>query len=173
MESVEDEALPDFGGCARDGLVPHVLRGRYSKQLDWTVRYLRSGDVEVDDTVAFLHPKGGNWFRELRRRLDSERIPWTSLTREAAWPDGDEQVALSTMHSAKGLEFDHVVILGYNAEVVHHGDEVPDGLLDTQRRLLAMAVGRARKSVVVGYKPSDASRLVEFLVDGTYEPVDL
>ena len=77
--------------------------------------------------------------------------------------DRVEQVALSTMHSAKGLEFDHVVILGFNAEVVQHGDEDDDVRLDGQRRLLAMAVGRARASVVLGYKPSDASRLIEFL----------
>lgn len=173
IEALEDETLPDFNGCTRDGPKPHLLRGRYSEQLDWTMTYLRSGTIEVEDTVAFLHPRGGNWFRELRGRLDTESIRWTSLTREATWPEGDEQVALSTMHSAKGLEFDHVIILGYNAEVVQHGDGDEDALLDTQRRLLAMAVGRARKSVVVGYKPSDASHLVDFLVDGTYEPVDL
>jgi superfamily I DNA/RNA helicase len=173
IEAVEDGGLPDFTGCTREGPKPHVLRGSYSQQLDWTMRYMRSGAIGADDTTAFLHPKGGNWFRELRGRLDREDIAWTSLTREAEWPDGDEQVALSTMHSAKGLEFDHVIILGYNAEVVPHGEEDRDALLDTQRRLLAMAVGRARESVVVGYKPTDASRLVDFLADGTYEAVDL
>jgi superfamily I DNA/RNA helicase len=173
IEVLEDEALPDFQHCTGDGPMPYVLHGRYSQQLDWTIDYLRSGAIEDEDSIAFLHPKGGNWFRELRHRLDAERIPWTSITREAEWPEGDEQVALSTMHSAKGLEFDHVIILGYNAEVVQHGEEDHDSLLDTQRRLLAMAVGRARKSVVVGYKPSDTSRLVEFLDPDTYESVDL
>lgn len=173
IEAVEDEALPDFTTCAGEGSLPYVLRGRHSRQLDWATAYVRSDAVEGDDTIAFLHPKGGGWFRELRLRLNAEQIAWTSLTREAEWPDGEEHVALSTMHSAKGLEFDHVVILGYNAEVVQHGDEEQDALLDAQRRLLAMAVGRARKSVVVGYKPSDASRLIEFLGDGTYEAVDL
>jgi superfamily I DNA/RNA helicase len=135
------------------------------------VEYLRSSAIGPEDTLAFLHPRGGNWFGALRQRLDLEKLPWTSLTREAEWPKGDERIALSTMHSAKGLEFDHVIILGYNAEVVGHGDEPDDALLDTQRRLLAMAVGRARKSVVVGYKPSDSSRLVDFLALGTYLPV--
>jgi superfamily I DNA/RNA helicase len=173
IEAVEDEALPDFTTCAGEGPRPYVLRGRFSLQLDWALAYLRSEAIASDDTIAFLHPKGGGWFRELRQRLNAEGIIWTSLTREAEWPDGDEQVALSTMHSAKGLEFDHVIILGYNAEVVQHGEEDEDSLLDTQRRLLAMAVGRARKTVAVGYKPSDASRLVDFLAEGTYEAVDL
>jgi superfamily I DNA/RNA helicase len=171
-ESVEDEALPDFTSCEGEGPVPRVLRGRYSEQLDWIIGYLGS-EVAPEDTVAFLHPKGGNWFRELRRRLDAERIPWVSISRETEWPEGEERVALSTMHSAKGLEFDHVLILGYNAEVVQHGDASDDSLLEMQRRLLAMAVGRARKGVVVGYKPSDSSRLVELLDAGTYEAVEL
>lgn len=173
IEAVEDGALPDFTSCTGDGPTPVVLRGRYSLQLDWALDYLRSEAIAGDDTIAFLHPKGGGWFGELRQRLNAEGVLWTSLTREAEWPDGDEQVALSTMHSVKGLEFDHVLILGYNAEVVRHGDEDQDAMLDTQRRLLAMAVGRARKTFVLGYKPSDASRLVEFLADGTYEAVDL
>jgi superfamily I DNA/RNA helicase len=173
IESIEDEAIPDFTSCQGEGPLPRVLRGRYSHQLDWTIDYLASHNVGPEDTVAFLHPKGGNWFRELRHRLDAEKIPWISITRETEWPQGEQRVALSTMHSAKGLEFDHVLILGYNAEVVQHGDESDDSLLEMQRRLLAMAVGRARKSVIVGYKPTDASRLVELLAPDTYETIEL
>lgn len=171
IESIEDGSLPDFTGCLREGPRPVVLRGRYRAQLDWAISYLRSGHVGADETIAFLHPLG--WFRELRPRLNVEEIPWTSLTREADWPDGPEQVALSTMHSAKGLEFDHVLLLGYNAEVVPHGEEAGDSLLETHCRLLAMAIGRARKSVVLGYKPEDASQLVGFLDPATYEAIDV
>lgn len=173
IEAVEDSSLPDFNGCVREGPLPTVLRGRYSKQLDWAMQYLRSGTIGSDETVAFLHPLGGGWFSELRSRLTSERIPWTSLTREAEWPRGPEQIALSTMHSAKGLEFDHVLLLGYNAEVVPHGEEAGDSLLETHRRVMAMAIGRARKSVIIGYKPEDASKLVGFLDPSTFEALKL
>ncbi|HLL49268.1 MAG TPA: 3'-5' exonuclease, partial [Thermomicrobiales bacterium] len=127
--------------------------------------------IGPDETVAFLHPLG--WFRDLKKRLDAEGLAWASIIRASEWPDGPEQIVLSTMHSAKGLEFDHVIAIGYNAEVVRHGDEPHDALLDEQRRLLAMSVGRARKSVTVGYKPDDASRLVAFLDPATYTAVDL
>lgn len=173
IERGEDDSLPDFSRADRAGRRPVVLRGKYSDQLEWAIGYLRDGVLGSEETVAFLHPKGGGWFSFLRRRLNDEDIDWTSLTRETEWPSGSEQVALSTMHSAKGLEFDHVVILGFNAEVVQHGDGDDDGRLDSQRRLLAMAVGRARESVVVGYKPSDASRLIEFLDPETYEAINV
>lgn len=170
IESFEDEALPDFTGCTAEGPLPVVLRGRYSDQLDWAIRYL-GAEVTAGETVAFLHPKG--WFRELRLRLDREKIAWQSLTRETEWPSGDVAVGLCTMHSAKGLEFDHVLILGYNAEVVRHGDEPEDALRDTQRRLLAMAAGRAKRGLVVGYLPTDISLLVELFEHGTFELIDV
>lgn len=171
VETTEDASLPDFEGCIREGPKPLVITGHYRRQLDWAITFLRSGQVGQDETVAFLHPLGGGWFSALRGRLDREQVAWTSLTRQAEWPAGPEQIALSTMHSAKGLEFDHVVLLGYNAEVVPHGEEAGDSLLETHRRLLAMAIGRARRSVAVGYKPDDASPLMNFLDADTYDRV--
>jgi superfamily I DNA/RNA helicase len=171
LEAVEDETLPDFKGCTREGPRPTVLLGLYLAQLDWAIAYLKE-QVATGETVVFLHPKG--WFKDLRYRLDREGIRWESLTRESEWPDDDEvTVGLCTMHSSKGLEFDHVLIIGYNAEVVRHGGEDDDALRDTHRRLLAMSAGRARKGLVLGYKPQDASDLVALLADGTYEQVNL
>jgi superfamily I DNA/RNA helicase len=171
VEPTEDSALPDFDGCVREGPKPAVLQGRYSQQLDWVVAYLRSGRIGADETVAFLHPLG--WFKHLRPRLNLENLPWAEITASRDWPDGPEQLALSTMASAKGLEFDHIVIIGYNGEVVRHGDEPDDALLDEQRRLLAMAIGRARRSVVLGYKPSDEPAPIRLLNGATYDPIKL
>lgn len=86
---------------------------------------------------------------------------------------GNENIAFSTLHSAKGLEFDHVVILGLNAEVLPHGEEEEDDRLVKLRRLLAMGIGRARKSVIIGYKLEDASKLIAYLGPDTYESIDL
>jgi superfamily I DNA/RNA helicase len=172
LEAVEDGSIPDFTGCDRDGPVPTVLHGKYSRQVAWALDYVRER-VRGDQTVAFLHPKGGGWFSELRKQLDTAKIPWVSLTREAEWPDGEEQVALSTMHSAKGLEFDHVLLLGYDADTVEAGDEVGDVIAEQQRRLLAMAAGRAREGVVVGYRAEAAPPVAQFMDDATYALVEL
>jgi DNA helicase IV len=171
VEVSEDSTLPDFNGCVRDGPRPTVIRGLYHEQLDWSVQYLRSGQIGADETVAFLHPLG--WFAYLKPRLNRENLLWEQITRASEWPDGPEQIVVSTMASAKGLEFDHVIILGYNAEVVRHGEDAQDALLDEQRRLLAMSIGRARRSVVLGYKPSDEPALIGLLDPATYDVVDL
>ncbi|SDQ28608.1 hypothetical protein [Pseudovibrio sp. Tun.PSC04-5.I4] len=41
------------------------------------------------------------------------------------------------------------------------------------RRLLAVAVARARKQVIVGFKPGEESRLTDFFVASTYKGVAL
>lgn len=172
IERVEDAALPDFTAAERDGPQPTVIAGPFAKQAAWAIRYVIE-KVPTDETVAFLHPKGGGWFRELRRQLDANGVPWVSLTRESEWPHGDERVALSTMHSAKGLEFDHVLLLGYDSETVEHGEERDDVSVELHRRLLAMAVGRAREGVVVGFRPDARSPVLDLLRADTYAFVAL
>lgn len=172
LEVLEDENLPDFTGCRADGPLPVMLTGRYGLQAQWMMRYLAER-VRPDETVGFLHPRGGNWFSELRSQLDAAGHPWVSLTREAEWPEGDERIALSTMHSAKGLEFDHVILLGYDSETVQHGETSDDSLLEGHRRLLAMSVGRARRGVVLGYRPQARSPLVDLLHPTTFQAVAL
>ncbi len=172
VEQVEDGTVPSLQACDHDGPLPVVLAGRFSGQMDWAIEHIRQ-QVAEEETVAFLHPRGGQWFSYIRSRLDQADLEWVSLSRQAAWPQGPERIGLSTMHSAKGLEFDHVFVLGYNAEVVTHGTEDGDAQVDEHRRLLAMAVGRARKTVTLGYKPEDTSRLLDFLQDGTYQAVSV
>ena len=158
----DDGALPDFNGhhgraaAARD--LRHVQRpDRLHRSTDC------SATVDFgNESVAFLQPRGGGWFGYLRDRLRSAGLPFTELTRASAWPTGPEAIALCTMHSAKGLEFDHVVLPGLNAEVTPHGAGDGDAQFDALRRLIAMGVARARKSVIVSFKPDDPSDVLAF-----------
>lgn len=168
-----DGMLPDLDCAKTMGRLPQVLYGKYSQQLDWAIEYIRT-QVDLSlETVAFLKPQGGMWFDSLRSRLCHENIGFVEMTRNAEWPEGDENVALSTFHSAKGLEYDHVIILGFNHQNTVFGDEEVSDQVRVLRNLLAVAVARARKHVVVGYKPGEESRLTEFFVNGTYEEIEL
>jgi ATP-dependent exoDNAse (exonuclease V) beta subunit len=164
--------LPDFNSCRRSGERPVVLKGRYTQQLSHIVNVLRTIDLR-NESVAFLHAKGGGWFSTLCDTLRQNGFEWVEITRQSEWPTGEENIALSTLHSAKGLEFDHVFILGLNADTMSHGDDEQDDRLSMLRRLLAMGIGRAKKSVIVGYKPGEASRLIDFFDESTYDEVNL
>lgn len=60
---------------------------------------------------------------------------------------------------------------GLNRQTTPHGDESGDGQLEYLRRLVAMGVGRARRSASIGYKGSDPSTLIGMLDPTTYEKV--
>lgn len=169
----DDGTMPNFEACKRHGPVPLVLRGKFGRQVDYVIGYLRKSVDLKKESVAFLHPQGGGWFDETRRRLSKASLPFVEISRKSDWPTGCENIALSTLHSAKGLEFDHVVIIGLNAEVTEHGKGEDDDGLQTLRRLLAMGIGRARTSVIIGYKPSEASELTTYMDPETYKAVDL
>ncbi|MDH8570849.1 3'-5' exonuclease, partial [Klebsiella pneumoniae] len=70
-----------------------------------------------------------------------------TITKNRVWSRGPENIALSTMNSAKGLEFDHVIILGLSITNMQHQQDENDDKLQQLRRLLAMAISRARESV--------------------------
>lgn len=164
----DDGAFPDFDTCVRNGPLPLVIKGLYSQQVDHVLNHITSNIDLSRDSVAFLKPLGSGWFKYLREALQKRGLKFVELTREGEWPTGPENIALSTMHSAKGLEFDHVVVLGLNDEVTPHGDETGDTAFENLRRLLAMAITRARETVILGYKPGEGSSLVALLDSSTY-----
>ena len=168
-----DGALPDLNAALRQGAMPTVLRGKFSAQAKWTIDFIEKNVNLEEETVAFLHPKGYGYFDALRGYLATANIPFADISREPDWPEGDVNVALSTFHSAKGLEFDHVFILGLSHDATTHADVAVDDQITVLRRLLAVAVARARTTVVVGYKHAERSRLVEYFVPGTFITEDL
>lgn len=166
----DDGTLPNFDACEIDGELPVVVRGRFAEQMDWIVGYLRQ--LPADESVGILHPKGGGWFDYVRLRLDEAGIAYVDLQRRREWPQGPPEVGLSTLHSVKGLEFDHVVITGLEDEHMPHGEEEDDTQLAIHRRLLAMAIGRARRTVCLTYKPETEPDVVRLLDPATYRLED-
>lgn len=175
MDIGDDGAVPDFSACDSTGPKPMVLEGLYSKQAAWAIDYIKTKVNLETDSVAFLHPKG--WFNGrygnpgLKQMLDDAGLQYEEITRERDWPVSKTNIAVSTMASAKGLEFDHVIAIGLSGEATQHGTDQGDVTLEELRRLLAMAIGRAKKSVVVGYKPSEATVLVKFFKKDTFDLV--
>ena len=168
----EDGIIPNAEACSETGLLPDLVAGIYRAQIDYMINRVQPYLV-AGETVAILQPKGGRWFDFAKNALRRRNIRYCELTRNRDWPTGPEQVALSTIHSAKGLEFDHVLLPGLNQEVTPHGNEEGDGTLDSLRRLIAMGIGRARRTVIVGYKPGEQSTLIDLFDPSTYNLVEV
>ena len=169
----ERGSKPSPRATVHQGDCPVVLRGLYSAQLDWVLDNVVAPAVEANETVAMLKAWGGGFFTLDKRVLSRRGVPFVDLTRTKTWPLGDEVVGLSTLHSAKGLEFDHVVIIGLSAQMTPHGLEEGDVELERLQRLLAMGVGRARRTVTLGYKPGEESSLLQFIDEDACEVIQL
>jgi DNA helicase IV len=169
----DDATIPDYSSSTRHGAKPKILCGKFSKQLEYVLKNIIPMIDLNKESIAFLHPKGGGWFSAIKEQLSKAGLEYVDITRLSEWPNGSENIALSTIHSAKGLEFDHVIILGLNSEVTPHGTEDEDDKLSMLRRLLAMGIGRARISVTLGYKPTDKSVLINYIDPATYEEISV
>lgn len=169
----DDGSISDFTKATRSGPKPLICKGKYNKQVNFAIDYIkRNVDLE-NESVAFLKPKGGGWFDEIRQQLINNNLPFVVITKNRTWPAGNENIALSTMNSAKGLEFDHIIILGLSKNNTFHRDDEDDDKLHQLRRLLAMAICRARESVIIGYKESEKSDLINYFTKNTFDEVDL
>lgn len=168
----DDASLPDPESCEESGHLPILLRGLYSEQVDWSLDRLEDIDIE-NETVGFLHLKGGGYFNYLRQRLHARGMAFCELQGSREWPEDEANIGLCTFHSAKGLEFDHLFLIGLAQQDAVYGDEPDDDRFEALRRLVAMGIGRARKTVVLGVKPSEALSLLDDLDEDLVEVIDL
>src|SRR5918992_1051493 len=180
VRSVKNEG-PVVGAALEERAVPYRLTG--------SAAYFQR--AEVRDVLAWLRlladpGDSGAVVRALSRppielrSVDVARLTQLARRRQldmpsapAPPPQGAPAVRVMTMHAAKGLEFDHVFVLGLSGTRMpgpwrRRGDEVPDELLKESlpeaggreahegemRRLLHVAMTRARKGLVLAWPES-------------------
>jgi DNA helicase-2/ATP-dependent DNA helicase PcrA len=138
FEKLADPATPWAGQV---GLVKTWYKPQMERIYDsgWT----RMGDLEQLEHLASNHPSRERFLSELT--LDPPSV--TSDQAGVASKD-DDYVILSTIHSAKGQEWDHVYVL--NVADGNFPSEFSTGkpeLIEEERRLLYVAMTRARNEL--------------------------
>ncbi|HIA28222.1 MAG TPA: hypothetical protein EYN79_08955 [Planctomycetes bacterium] len=89
-------------------------------------------DDDIDPLIVFL-----------------ERI--SLVTDVSFFEERDARVSMMTLHAAKGLEFNRVVIVGVEETLIPHSRHIEGGGLDEERRLLYVGITRARHEAVLTY----------------------
>lgn len=96
--------------------------------------------VEYSETIKAENgeiPKLEEYLQELSLLTDLDSVN-----------DDEDSVKLMTMHNVKGLEFDHVFIVGLEDGLLPHSRSIEEeSSLEEERRLFYVAVTRAKKNV--------------------------
>lgn len=149
----ENGVMPTLDPEMQTGPVPVLLEGKFTDQLAYILDRIKEAASRKETSAILI--KSERWFDRTETELENAGIDFEKIVRAGEWPHRDVYVVLSTMHSAKGLEFDHVFLPGVNDRLFPAAAQVGSEIAERDRRLLAMAVGRARKTVVIGQKPGE------------------
>lgn len=132
--------LRDISRAAAGGTTAEVLEAVRQAGLDKAMRKLdrhKLGDSHIDDlnaltALAALHPEPGTFEEWLKTALSQK-------------PDR-KGVMLAIVHRVKGEEWDHVIVIDVNKEVLPHrlADDIEE-----ERRILHVAITRGRDEVLV------------------------
>ena len=63
--------------------------------------------------------------------------------------DDSDRVQLMTLHSAKGLEYPHVFMMGMEEDLLPHRNSIDEGNVEEERRLCYVGITRARQTLTI------------------------
>ncbi len=106
----------------------------------------------VNDLVQWLErlhqgEHTGDSLAEMVNHLSLQDI----LDRQEDDSGRSDQVHLMTLHSAKGLEFPHVFLVGMEEELLPHRSSIEQDTIEEERRLAYVGITRARKRLTITY----------------------
>ena len=94
----------------------------------------------------------GGWFRAMQKEgAAGDLAAQLALLAHGDRDDPGNAVRLMTLHSAKGLEFRFVFLIGVDDATLPHAGSVEEGRIDEERRLLYVGITRAKELLSLSY----------------------
>jgi superfamily I DNA/RNA helicase len=125
---------------------------------------------EADGVTSHLRQAMLAWAAGLESIADLPVAVERATARNAVLHTDDARLVLATMHTTKGLEFDHVVVIGldeggFPSERTLSEAENRERALEEERRLSYVAWTRARRSLLLVFDPAAPSRFLREAFD--------
>ncbi|ANB16077.1 UvrD-helicase domain-containing protein [Dokdonella koreensis] len=93
-----------------------------------------------------------DWFRAMQKDgASGDLAAQLALMTNADRDDPGNAVRLMTLHSAKGLEFRFVFIVGVEEGVLPHEGSLEEGRVEEERRLMYVGITRAKEQLTLSY----------------------
>jgi len=142
------EAMVSGGELPQD-LILAVLNSRYSEYLENEFPDYRERRQDIEQLAEFA-TKAKDLSNFLAEATMQEN--YTRNNNNEGESVGDtEKIVLSTVHQAKGLEWEVVFVIGLSAGRFPHDRATGSGELEEERRLFYVAITRAKKYLYLTY----------------------
>jgi len=125
------------------------------EKLFQNVDYLKLYDIEDEEDFGRLEnikelKSVALSFPKLMDFLEQVALVESEYSEQEKKTKGGSQLVLMTLHQAKGLEFDHVFIVGVEEGLLPHSRSIDDQFqLEEERRLFYVGITRAKKTLYI------------------------
>lgn len=124
-----------------------------TKEISWVLK--NAGTIANTQTVAILVRDRGT-IKDIKLRLDRKGFAYQELKGEMSHWDSTPGISIGTYHSAKGLEFDTVILPYCNSQRLPDEEKIValedrDEALSEEVKLIYVAVTRARRTLILTF----------------------
>ena len=139
---------------------PHAIVERIVTEIayeDW-LKNICSSDKQAEQRMANVY-EIIDWTRRLHEDGEGKEtlgeiishMCLMDLLERNQEEEEENAISLMTMHTAKGLEFPYVFMIGVEEEIIPHANSLEEDGLDEERRLAYVGITRAKQHLTITY----------------------